>query len=520
MRRLFSLALVLAVAVAVAVAVPARAQDGTVEVSAFFLIDGIGSESTDPPHLAPAARLASRESPAAGAMSALLLGPSPAESPAVPPMSTAIPVGTHLHGVSIAGGVATVDLSREFVSGGGSLSMIARLAQVVFTLTQFPTVDGVVLEIDGVPTTVFGGEGIVLPSPADRGDFLSLVPLVLLADPPTGGFLGNPARIRGVADVFEGTVQLAIVDNEGLILWEGFATTAAPEMGSFGSFAVDVAYDVAQAQWGAVIAWWDSPMDGSHLDVREHPAWLAPRYEGDQDLGLFDPDTAVWRFWIGPDTPPREFLFGNPGDVPLLGDWDCDDVDTAGLFRTADGYVYLRNTNTTGIADLAYYFGNPGDIPIAGDFDGDGCDTVSLYRPSEQRFYIVNHLGSGDAGIGAADSWFDFGNPADTPMAGDFDGDGVDEVGLHRRSTGLVYYEDELAVDGAGGVADHEFVFGDPGDLFVTGDWNDDGTDTPGLYRQTALSFMLRFTNGPGRADAIVTWGAHDWLPVAGEAGW
>ena len=53
----------------------------------------------------------------------------------------------------------------------------------------------------------------------------------------------------------------------------------------------------------------------------------------------------------------------------------------------------------------------PGDAPIVGDFNGDGKDTVSIYRASEQRFYIVNHLGDGAAGLGAADYLFAFGNP-------------------------------------------------------------------------------------------------------------
>ena len=100
----------------------------------------------------------------------------------------------------------------------------------------------------------------------------------------------------------------------------------------------------------------------------------------------------------------------------------------AGQYRRADGYVYLRNSNTQGPADIKFYFGNPGDFPLSGDFNGDGCDTVSLYRQSEGRVYIINRLGDNDGGLGAADYDYYFGNPGDKPFVGDFDGDGF-EVG-------------------------------------------------------------------------------------------
>jgi hypothetical protein len=85
--------------------------------------------------------------------------------------------------------------------------------------------------------------------------------------------------------------------------------------------------------------------------------------------------------------------------------------------------VYLRNSNAVGIAHVRFFFGDPGDVPIAGDFNGDGFDTVSIYRPSNQTFYIINDLGAGDGRLGAADYSFVFGNPGDTPFVGDFNGD-------------------------------------------------------------------------------------------------
>ncbi|MGH8953267.1 MAG: M23 family metallopeptidase, partial [Acidimicrobiia bacterium] len=63
------------------------------------------------------------------------------------------------------------------------------------------------------------------------------------------------------------------------------------------------------------------------------------------------------------------FYFGNPGDVPFSGDWDCDGVESPGLYRRSDGYAYLRNSNSEGVADITFFFGEPGDYPLAGEFE-------------------------------------------------------------------------------------------------------------------------------------------------------
>ncbi|MGB5532432.1 MAG: hypothetical protein WBN71_04950, partial [Acidimicrobiia bacterium] len=103
-------------------------------------------------------------------------------------------------------------------------------------------------------------------------------------------------------------------------------------------------------------------------------------------VGLVDPTTGIW--YLESDGGAVSFYYGNPGDYPMMGDWDCNGIATPGLYRQSDGYVYLRNSNTQGIADIRFYFGNPGDVPIAGDFNGDGCDTVSIYRQTEGQVYI------------------------------------------------------------------------------------------------------------------------------------
>ena len=100
----------------------------------------------------------------AEAVKALLAGPTSAETRAG--FTTAVPAGTRFLDLVIDGnGIAKVDLSRDFESGGGSLGLTLRLAQVTCTLAQFPTVKGVRFALAGELIDVFSGNGIVLDRP-------------------------------------------------------------------------------------------------------------------------------------------------------------------------------------------------------------------------------------------------------------------------------------------------------------------------------------------------------------------
>src|SRR5262249_58493080 len=99
-------------------------------------------------------------------------------------LTSAIPSGTKLLGISVENGVATVDLTSDYQSGGGSTSMQTRLGQVVYTLTQFPTVQKVRFRLDGNPVDVFSSEGIVLDHPVGRPDYANLLPAILRPHPP------------------------------------------------------------------------------------------------------------------------------------------------------------------------------------------------------------------------------------------------------------------------------------------------------------------------------------------------
>jgi len=188
-------------------------------------------------------------------------------------MTTAIPSGTTFLGLDIDDGVATVDLSLEYASGGGSLSMLMRLAQVVFTLTQFPTVDGVRFMLDGEPIDVLGGEGVIIDHPMTRSDYEGLSPAILVESPTLGATVGSPLRVTGTANVFEAVFRVNIVDWDGRIIADE-VVMATSGTGTRGTFDVTLTFPVEPAGRGALIVFAESAKDGSAIDVVEIPLFL------------------------------------------------------------------------------------------------------------------------------------------------------------------------------------------------------------------------------------------------------
>ena len=205
---------------------------------------------------------------AAAAMAELLDGPT-AEDEAVG-MSTSIPEGTEYIGTTIDEGVATVDLSGEFESGGGSFSMTARLAQVVYTLTQFPTVDFVKFTLDGEPVEVFGGEGIVLERPVGRKDFEDLTPVIFVAAPAVNDTVSSPLRVRGTANTFEAAFMLQILDADGTILIEQ-PMMATSGTGTRGTFDETIEFNAEPGSQITLRVFEHSARDGSEVNVVEIP---------------------------------------------------------------------------------------------------------------------------------------------------------------------------------------------------------------------------------------------------------
>jgi sporulation and spore germination protein/immunoglobulin-like protein involved in spore germination len=187
---------------------------------------------------------------ATAAIHELLAGPSEPER--LTGIRTAVPDGTRLLGIAIHRGVATVDLTSEFESGGGSRSLQMRLGQVVYTLTQFPTVKKVRFRLDGTPVNVVSSEGIVLPHPVARNDYANLLPVIIVSKPDASDRVTSPARVSGSANVFEANVTVQVLDASGHLVGKTF-TTATCGTGCRGTYSVPVTFTVDREQRGTIV---------------------------------------------------------------------------------------------------------------------------------------------------------------------------------------------------------------------------------------------------------------------------
>jgi hypothetical protein len=131
-------------------------------------------------------------------------------------------------------------------------------------------------------------------------------------------------------------------------------------------------------------------------------------------------------------------------------------------FRPCNGLVFLRRMLSSGNSDYLMVFGIPGDTAMAGDWNSNGHDTLGIYRPSNARFYLTNEMANG-------------------PLFSTID----------------------VSFGGVGRV--------------VAGDW--DGSEKTGLGWFTGTQFLLRNSLTDGNAEPPITYGptGSDLVPVAGK---
>ena len=169
---------------------------------------------------------------ASAAIGALLAGP-PAG------YQTAIPAGVRLESVAVASGVATAHFSS-------SVSSHTAQGQIVYTLTQFPTITSV----DG----------------STRADFADLTPdaAIFVAEPKRDSTVSSPVHASGTADVFEATFVAEIWSGGKLLRTQTIQATSGT--GTRGTWSVTFDLPPGPAR---LVFYEPSAENGSHLHTAE-----------------------------------------------------------------------------------------------------------------------------------------------------------------------------------------------------------------------------------------------------------
>ena len=132
------------------------------------------------------------------------------------------------------------------------------LAQVVYTLTQFPTTRSVVVN----------------DKRYTRADFEAETPTILVESPLPFQTVKSPLRATGTANTFEATFQYDLVDSSGKLVKTHFVT-ATSGTGTRGTFDFTVPFSAARAGPGKLVVYELSAKDGSRIHVLAIPLRLA-----------------------------------------------------------------------------------------------------------------------------------------------------------------------------------------------------------------------------------------------------
>jgi hypothetical protein len=223
-------ALLLAVAVALLAGCGGSDDAATAEASVYVLRDG---------KVWPVAREVDGDSPEASALEALFEGPTDEEQEALG-ATTAISGGGPT--LTIEEGVARVEPAGQYTPEA--------LAQIVYTLTQFDTIEAV--EVDERYT---------------RADFEEQTPSVLVESPLPFEEVSSPLRSTGTANTFEATFEYELLDGEGDVVAKDFvtATSGTGTRGTF-DFTTDEFDEVA-----TLVVYESSAEDGSRIHEVEIP---------------------------------------------------------------------------------------------------------------------------------------------------------------------------------------------------------------------------------------------------------
>lgn len=208
------------------------------------------------------------------------------------------------------------------------------------------------------------------------------------------------------------------------------------------------------------------------------------------------------------------FQFGTVGDKPIVGNWTKGSGLSSPGTVTANGLTWKeRYTNTAGYSNNTLAFKFPAGTTftaqqqsrfqfLACNFSGNGYSSPAVFADGVWYIRTQNSSGTSDVKL-----WF--GNQGDTPVCGDWIGQGKQTIGFFNNGVW------KLKTSINSGNPDITFTYGQAGDIPVVGHWLGGKKDLPGVYRNG--TFLLRYSLTPGNPDRSIAYGMAGDQPITGD---
>jgi hypothetical protein len=227
--------------------------------------------------------------------------------------------------------------------------------------------------------------------------------------------------------------------------------------------------------------------------------------DGWDDITIWRPSTGAWWFSPYPVVTPvanSPVPWGVAGDLPVPGDYDGDGRCDLAVFRPYEGNWYLRSSATDRVRVIT--FGNPGDLPVPADYDGDGSCDLAVWRPSANTWFIRQSKNCAVSNVVV-------GEPTDIPVPADYDGDGKAEIALFRPRDGTWHLRSPAG-------AMRTFQWGRTGDIPVPGDFDGDGMADIAVWRPADGTWYIlpSSANYDGQHALAIQFGQGGDIPVLG----